>query len=138
MAGSLLADETLEVGTDFFLDDTPVHPLLGTAVLKRLHDDILGLSEHAVTPFGRDKSACDDLGLRLDLACVLIDGNDRHHYAVFGKQPAVSDDDVFDDLVHRPGVNTNPTYIYSACAARATAIKLQDIAAFQQESFFNL
>ena len=84
-----------------------------------------------------DEAAGDDLGQAFGRGrCVLFDGDDRQHEAIFREMPAVADDDVFDDVVDasRNRCRRGPRCTLPALRAPWWSITRVS-AGFQDESF---
>src|SRR5207244_853533 len=78
-----------------------------------------------------------DFGQAFEAAGVSVDGDDRHHDAVFGEVAAVANDHVLHHVVHRSGIDADPAHGDPPGFARAMVVDLQNVAGFHDEALFH-
>src|ERR1039458_4514961 len=83
----LARDVALQVGADFFFDHAVVGFLFGAGGIEGLHDDLAGALDEAI--LAGIEAARYNLGRGFDPSGELVDGDDRHHEAVFAEVTAV-------------------------------------------------
>jgi len=61
---------------------------------------------------------------------MFVDGDDRHHEAVFAEMAAVFYDDVFDYVGARAGVDADAADVDASCLAGAVFVDFQNVSGF--------
>src|SRR5229473_3261594 len=131
--GGLLADVALQVHADFFLDDAPVGFFFGVGFFDRLQDDEPRAGNELLTLVAHQSSR-HDFRVRFHLAGVLVDGDDRHDDAVFGKMFSIADHDVF-DFFERTGIHADASCGHRIAPVRAVFREFNLLAVFDEQNF---
>src|ERR1700686_3186617 len=128
-------DVALQIGADFLLDHAIVGLLFGAGGIEGLDDDLLDALDHAVV--AGIEPARHNLGRSLDASGELVDGDDRHHEAVFAEMAAVFDNNVFDYVGARARIDADAAHIDAAGLAGAKFVDFENVSSFDQHHFAN-
>src|SRR6266567_1031400 len=129
-----LVEVAAQRGADFFLDDAPVADFLEVRFLGGLRILQTNTFDQLVPLVERDEATRDNLRLRLELAGLLVDGEDGDDDAIFRYMAALFQDILF-HLVERSDVNVDFADLHPACLLRAPAVEFQNVAGFQDKNF---
>src|SRR5882672_10966439 len=131
--GGLLADVALQVHADFFLDDAPVGFFFGVGFFYGLQDDEPRAGNKLLAVVAH-QTARHDFRVRFHLAGVLVDRDDRHDDAVFGKMFSIADYDVF-DFFKRTGIHAHAACGHWIAPERAVFCEFNLLAVFDKQNF---
>src|SRR5207245_5111291 len=108
-----------------------VGALLGGRRLDALAHDAAGLTQKIRLRRATGKAAADELGLAVQPAGLLVDGDDREHDSALGQVTAVPHDDLV-DLLER-AVDEHAADLDLAGQPGLLACHLEDVPALSQE-----
>src|ERR1017187_9493667 len=128
-AAGCLLDEALQVRAHFLLDHTVVGLLLGAEPIQRLEHHFAGLVGNVCAA----EAAHDYFRLLLHLAGALVDGKDREHDAVFRKNAAVANYEVFNHIDRRAGVDEDSARGYLVLLAGVVLVEFEHVAVFDND-----
>src|ERR1700674_4913875 len=131
----LARDVALQIGADFLLDYAIVGLLFGAGGIERFDDDLLDALDHAVV--AGIEPARHNLGRSLDASGELGDGDDRHNEPVFAEMAAVFDNNVFDHVGARAGIDADAAHIDASGLAGPEFVDFKNVSSFDQHHFAN-
>src|ERR1019366_6164586 len=126
----LPGDVALQIGADLFFDHAVIGFLFGAGGIEGLHDDLAGALDNAV--FSGSEAARHNLRRGFDPSREFVDGNDRHHEAIFAQVAAVVDYQVLYHIRARAGIDADAAYVHAARFACAQFVDFQYVSAFDQ------
>src|SRR5579862_5109472 len=131
-AGGFL-DQALQFHAYLFLDHAVVAFFFAGQAIERLENEFARL----VGDFGAAKAADDDFRRLLHLAGSLIDGQHGEDKTVFAQNAPVADDEFFDDVDGRAGVDEDATcgdLVFLACIG---VVELEHVSIFDHDGVFD-
>ena len=129
----LLGDVAFQVGADFFFDHAVVGLFFFAGVGQGVFDHAFGAFHEAV--FAHVETPRYDFGSGLNSPCQFVDGDDGKDDAVFAEVTAVFNNQIFDYIRSRAGVDADAAYVDASGFAGAEFVELENVAAFDQHHF---
>ena len=131
----LLVQEAFQVHANLLLHHAPITTLLRTGVFEGACNHPASVLKKRST-IARYEASAHNLGKPFAPARVLIDRDDRQYKAVFRQMAAITDDDVFNHVVKRAGIDADPADGNALTPAGAESVDLKRVAGFENKCVF--